>query len=192
MTYDNEQGRDAETNPSAAETPTHALRRRVITLTSLATVVLVGILVGAGAFTFGYGEGASYLSNDPKTCMNCHVMQDHFDSWQQSSHRHVAVCNDCHLPHDFVGKWVSKADNGFFHSVAFTLQDYHDPIQIKPRNKIITQNACIDCHEDFVHALLPVETHAEDVKKNDVLSCVHCHSAVGHAFRSFSSGSKRE
>ena len=192
MPYDNEQGRNPETNPSAAEIPTHALRRRVVALTSLATVVLVGILVGAGTFTFGYGEGASYLSNDPKTCMNCHVMQEHFDSWQQSSHRHVAVCNDCHLPHDFVGKWVSKADNGFFHSVAFTLQDYHDPIQIKPRNKIVTQNACIDCHEDFVHALLPVETHAEDVKKNDVLSCVHCHSAVGHAFRSFSSGSKRE
>lgn len=192
MPHDNEQGRNAETNPSAAAIPTHALRRRIVTLTSLATVVLVGILVGAGAFTFGYGEGASYLSNDPKTCMNCHVMQEHFDSWQQSSHRHVAVCNDCHLPHDFVGKWVSKADNGFFHSVAFTLQDYHDPIQIKPRNKIITQNACIDCHEDFVHALLPVETHAEDVKKNDVLSCVHCHSAVGHAFRPFSSGSKRE
>jgi cytochrome c nitrite reductase small subunit len=60
-------------------------------------------------------------------------MQDHYDSWQQSSHRHVAVCNDCHLPHNAVGKLVTKADNGFFHSLAFTLENFHEPIQIKPR-----------------------------------------------------------
>ncbi len=63
----------------------------------------VGVFVGIGFFTFGYGKGASYLSNDPQTCVNCHVMQGHMDSWQQSSHHAVAVCNDCHLPHYFVG-----------------------------------------------------------------------------------------
>ena len=189
---DNEQGQNAETDTSVAETPTQALRRSVVMLTSFVTAILLGILIGAGTFTFVYGKGASYLSNVPQSCANCHVMQEHFDSWQQSSHHHVAVCNDCHLPHDFVGKWVTKADNGLFHSVAFTRQDYHDPIQIKPRNKIVTQNACIDCHEDYAHALLPVETRAEDAKKDDMLSCVHCHAEVGHAFRSFSSGSKRE
>ena len=120
-------------------------------------------------------------------------MQDHFDSWQQSSHHHVAACNDCHLPHHFVGQWVTKADNGLFHSVAFTLQDYHDPIQIKPRNRLVTQHACLDCHHDFLHALLPLETDgSEESVKHDMLACVHCHADVGHAFRAFSSGSKRE
>jgi cytochrome c nitrite reductase small subunit len=80
--------------------------------------VLLGVLGGIGAFTFGYGQGASYMSNDPQACINCHVMGDHYDSWQNSSHRHVAVCNDCHLPHDPVGKLLTKADNGFFHSLA--------------------------------------------------------------------------
>ena len=192
MPCDNEPGRNAGMNSGAAEISAAALRHRVVVLSSLATVALLGVLIGVGTFTFGYGKGASYLGNDPQSCVNCHVMQEHFDSWQQSSHRHVAVCNDCHLPHDFLGKWITKADNGLFHSIAFTFQDYHDPIQIKPRNKIVTQNACIACHEDLVHALLPVETHTEDAKKNDMLSCVHCHSDVGHAFRSFSSGSKRE
>lgn len=140
-------------------------------------VICLGVLAGIGTFTFGYGNGASYLSNNPQTCVNCHVMQGHLDSWQQSSHHHVAVCNDCHLPHDFVGKWVTKADNGFFHSLAFTLGDYPDSIRIKPRNQRVTQSTCVSCHQDFVHALLPT------TKGQDMQSCVHCHSDVGHAGR---------
>ena len=187
-----EQNQIVETDGRVADLTAPGLRKRFVMLTSVATVILLGILIGAGTFTFGYGKGASYLSNDPQSCANCHVMQEHFNSWQQSSHHHVAVCNDCHLPHDFVGKWFTKADNGLLHSIAFTLQDYHDPIQIKPRNKLVTQSACIACHQDFVHSLLPVETHSEDAKKSDMLSCVHCHSDVGHAYRPYSSGSKRE
>src|SRR5690606_443350 len=95
--------------------------------------VALGGLVGVGSFTFGYGKGFSYLSTDPAACANCHVMQEHWDSWQRSSHHQVAGCADCHLPHDFAGKWVAKADNGFFHSLVFTL-GAPDVIRIKPRN----------------------------------------------------------
>ena len=177
-----------------ADNPKEASHKNRSSKGPLVFIILLGILAGIGTFTFGYGKGASYLSNNPQSCANCHVMQEHFDSWQQSSHHHVAVCNDCHLPHDFAGKWVTKADNGFFHSVAFTLGDYHDPIQIKPRNKRVTQSACIDCHQDFVHSLLPVEEHPDPqiAAADDMLSCVHCHADVGHAFRSISSGSKRD
>jgi len=155
---------------------------------------LVGVLAGLGTFTFGYGKGGSYLSNDPQSCANCHVMQPHLDSWQKSSHHHVASCNDCHLPHDFAGKWITKADNGFFHSVAFTLQDYHDPIQIKPRNRRVTQRSCIHCHSDLVHALLAdgSEINLTDGSTQHSFSCVHCHSDVGHAFKPYSSSAERE
>jgi len=139
--------------------------------------VVYGALCAIGAFTFGYGEGAAYLSNDPRACANCHVMQDHFDMWQKSSHHAVATCNDCHLPHDFLGKWITKADNGFFHSLAFTLNNFHEPIQIKPRNRRVTQGACLYCHEDFVHQMLPAE------QGGDMLNCVKCHADVGHAGR---------
>ena len=140
----------------------------------LAVVVALGVLGGVGAFTFGYGQGYSYLLDDPRSCANCHVMDDHYDSWQASSHAHVATCNDCHLPHDFVGKWVVKADNGFFHSLAFTLENFHEPIRIKPRNRRVTQGACIHCHGDFVHDMLPVRTGG------DMLLCAGCHPDVGH------------
>ena len=136
---------------------------------------MFGALGGLGFFTFGYGQGYAYLGNNPATCANCHVMQNWYDSWLKSSHHNVAVCNDCHTPHDFVGKYLSKADNGFFHSLAFTTGDFKDPIQIKPRNSRIVQHACIDCHQDLVNHMLPVESDG------DMLSCVQCHASAGHA-----------
>ncbi|MCC6545614.1 cytochrome c nitrite reductase small subunit [Candidatus Sumerlaeota bacterium] len=140
-------------------------------------VLLVGAAVGMGMFTFGYGKGFAYLSNNPTACANCHVMQDHYDSWMNSSHRNVATCNDCHLSHHPVGKWITKTDNGFFHSLAFTTGDYHKPIQIKPRNRRVTQNACLYCHADFVHEMLPKKPG------DDMMLCVHCHKDVGHSNR---------
>jgi len=171
---------DDSTSPRESETQQtsqQGFRRHEIALT-----VLLGLLAGTGTFVFGYGKGASYFSNDPQACINCHVMQGHLDSWQQSSHHHVAVCNDCHLPHNFIGKWVTKADNGFFHSLAFTLQDFHEPIEIKPRNRRVTQGTCISCHQDFVHAMLPI-AGATSASGHDMLNCVHCHADVGHALR---------
>ncbi|EDY82788.1 cytochrome c nitrate reductase, small subunit [Verrucomicrobiia bacterium DG1235] len=139
----------------------------------------VGMASGIGFFTFGYGQGASYLSNKPETCTNCHVMQEYYDSWQKSSHHHTAVCNDCHLSHHPIGKWVTKADNGFFHSLAFTLDNYHKPIQIKPRNKRVTQNACTHCHDDIAHDTMAFT----DPDEAEAFSCVRCHQQVGHAHR---------
>lgn len=144
---------------------------------SFALVVLVGILVGLGTFTFGYGDGAAYLSNNPASCANCHVMQGHYDSWLKSSHQDVATCNDCHLPPGYLGKWMTKADNGFLHSLAFTTDRFHEPIQIKSRNRHVTQSACLKCHDRLVNHLRPAEPGG------DMLFCVHCHRDAGHGQR---------
>ena len=34
---------------------------------------LLRIPAGIGAFTFVYAKGYSYLSTDPRTCLNCHI-----------------------------------------------------------------------------------------------------------------------
>ena len=68
-------------------------------------------------------------------------MRDHYDGWQKSPHHAVTTCNDCHTPHDFVGKYATKADNGFWHSKAFTPPEYHDPPVIRPKNAVSVQNA---------------------------------------------------
>ena len=79
-------------------------------------MLLIGGIVGLGAFTFVYAEGSSYLSNDPQACVNCHVMDDVFDRWSHGSHKAVAVCNDCHTPHTPAAKWMVKGLNGVNHS----------------------------------------------------------------------------
>ena len=78
-----------------------------------------GMCAGLGIYTFLYANGLSYVSNDPVVCANCHVMQPYYSGWVKNSHHTVAVCNDCHTPHDFIGKYITKASNGFHHSMAF-------------------------------------------------------------------------
>jgi len=74
--------------------------------TSLAVLFAgqLGIPAGVGAFTFVYAKGFSYLSTDPRACMNCHVMNAQYDAWRMSGHRHTATCVECHLPHEGLAK----------------------------------------------------------------------------------------
>jgi cytochrome c nitrite reductase small subunit len=143
---------------------------------AVAVAVAGGVALGLGAFTFGYAKGYSYLTNDPAACANCHVMTEHFDAWNRSSHRAVAVCNDCHTPHNFLGKYAIKAQNGFWHSFYFTTGTFHEPIRINPRNARVTEQTCRDCHAPIVAAIDPQPSHAA----SGALSCVSCHRNVGH------------
>ena len=139
--------------------------------------MVLGLALGVGAYTFIYAKGASYLTNDPKACINCHVMQEQYDGWIKSSHRSVATCNDCHAPHDLIGKYSTKARNGFWHSYYFTTGNYPDNIQINERNRKITEAACRKCHADIVATIEgPASKHLEA----DKTSCLRCHRNVGH------------
>ena len=101
----------------------------------------IGTVLGLGSYTFDYGEGLSYFSTNPVACANCHIMNDQYDSWTKAGHHQAAVCVDCHLPHDFIPKYVAKADNGFWHSKGFTFQDFHEPIMITPSNARTLQDS---------------------------------------------------
>ena len=137
--------------------------------------LLVGVPLGLGAFTFHYAAGTSYLSNDPKACVNCHIMRDQYDGWSRASH-HTVVCNDCHIPHDnIISKFYVKAMNGYHHSKGFTLEDFHEPIMIKPLNAYVLQQNCLRCHGDFVHEIV-----AGSTTDKNAITCVHCHKTVGH------------
>ncbi len=134
----------------------------------------IGLAAGVGCYTFVYAKGGSYLTNDPAACANCHIMSEYYDGWVQSTHRAVAVCNDCHTPAGLAAKYATKASNGFWHSFAFTSGRFPEPLRIKPRNREIAENACRQCHQDIVEQI--EGAHANSAK----LSCARCHSAVGH------------
>ncbi len=135
----------------------------------------IGVVAGIGGFTFHYARGTSYLSNNPLACVNCHVMQEHYDSWVKSSHHAVATCNDCHVPHEFPAKYLAKMRNGWNHSKAFTLQNFPEPIRITAKNLDALQENCVQCHQVLVS-----ETIAHKGILKDNQRCTECHRSVGH------------
>ncbi|MDO5700167.1 MAG: cytochrome c nitrite reductase small subunit [Bowdeniella nasicola] len=138
-------------------------------------VFVVGSLFGVGLFTFVYAKGASYLGNDPETCINCHIMEEQYDGWQAGPHSNVATCNDCHAPHDnLLHKYYVKGENGFNHGLKFTTGWYPENIRIREKNRDITNQACLHCHGEFTS-----EIHMT-LKPDETVSCVHCHEDVGH------------
>jgi len=145
-------------------------------ITPLLLGIPIGILLGVGVFTFGYARGASYLTDDPGACVNCHVMKEQYEGWLKSSHRKVAVCNDCHTPPGLVPKYFTKALNGFHHSLAFTTGRFPDDIIITSRNHKVAEQTCMKCHEDITSGIRAVRH-----KSDDSISCTTCHRSVGHA-----------
>ena len=136
---------------------------------------LVGVALGLGAYTFAYAKGWSYLTNDPRACANCHVMNEQYDGWLKGSHRSVAVCNDCHVPHSVAAKYWTKARNGFWHSYYFTTGGFPEPIQASARSREIAESACLHCHEAVVQAMgTPAHAGSREI------SCIRCHGSVGH------------
>ena len=103
----------------------------------------LGIPAGVGGYTFIYAKGLSYLSSDPKACVNCHIMTENYDGWMKSGHRHAATCVDCHLLQG-LAEWPIKVDRGFQHAVAFTLQNFKEPIEITKGDRTIFRTTVVD------------------------------------------------
>jgi len=139
--------------------------------------VLVGSVLGLGTLAFLYAKGYSYLLNDPAACANCHAMRGQYDAWLKSSHRTAATCNDCHTPHNLLGKYAVKGLDGFLHSFYFTSGWYPDNIQITRLNLRVTENACRRCHESITQAIDGNVPHG----KARGMMCTQCHYDVGHS-----------
>lgn len=134
--------------------------------------VALGMAAGVGVFTLIYARATSYLSDDPAACINCHVMRDNYDGWMVSSHR-GASCNDCHVPHDLIGKYLAKAENGYHHSYAFTFKDVQ-VIQARAVSRAVVEANCRRCHGPET-ALIRMTGGGEG-------ECVRCHRRSGHVF----------
>jgi cytochrome c nitrite reductase small subunit len=142
----------------------------------------VGVLVGIGGYTFAYAEGLSYFKTDPKACANCHIMQPEFDAWQKSSHHTAAVCVDCHLPHDFVPKYLAKAENGWRHGQKFTTGNFKEPIEVQAAGQKILQDNCVRCHNELTDEMRLTDV-AIPAHGGGEMPCIKCHFTVGHGPR---------
>lgn len=85
-------------------------------------IVLLGILSGIAVYALYVSNAVSYLSDSPRTCVNCHVMAPHYTTWFHSAHREYATCNDCHVPQDNIFRhYYFKAQDGMRHAYIFTM-----------------------------------------------------------------------
>ncbi|STP12770.1 cytochrome c-type protein [Helicobacter mustelae] len=142
-------------------------------------IIIVGVIVGSGVFTFYNANGFSYLSNDSSACNNCHVMNEVYDDYNKSPHKSVAQCVDCHLPHGFVKKWAAKAQSGVGHMMAFTFdKNLPTHFEANEKTKQWVQENCVRCHEDYVKNVVDPTLRASHQDKS--LRCVSCHKDVGH------------
>ena len=144
-------------------------------------IVLLGVIVGLGVYIARISNVTSYLTDDPRACINCHVMTTEYITWKHSSHRNVASCNDCHVPHDNVfNKYYFKARDGMYHATIYTTRMEPQAIVMhEPGQKVVQQN-CIRCHSDQVtDAKMTswVATHTEDRMDR---TCWECHRETPH------------
>lgn len=152
-------------------------------LLKTAAIISVVFAVGMFAYLVNASKALSYLSTDSLACINCHVMNPHYASWQHSAHGRGVGCIDCHLPHDsFINKYLAKARDGWNHSVAFTFNTYSQNIQISDHGARRVQANCISCHARLVANLVANETRYHDFAnlKATGRKCWECHRRVPH------------
>jgi len=147
----------------------------------LPVLIVLGVFVGLFAFLFKISNASSYLSDDPKTCVNCHVMAPQYATWQHSSHREWANCNDCHVPHNNVfNKYFFKAKDGLRHSTIFTMRAEPQVIFIKEEGAEVVHQNCIRCHEQQITDAKLATTVQHHKNHTQDRKCWECHREVPH------------
>lgn len=144
--------------------------------------VIGGLAVGLGGYSFYMSRAHSYISDEPETCINCHIMVPYYETWEKSSHRHWAHCNDCHVPQDnAVNKYAFKAMDGLYHAAVFTFKA--EPQVIRPRDasREVIMNNCIRCHTQLNTEFVKTGMISySEVKEGEGKACWDCHRDIPH------------
>ena len=143
------------------------------------------IAIGMFLYVVNISKALAYLSSDPKACINCHVMNTQYATWQHSSHGLRATCVECHLPTNegVLEKYIAKAKDGWNHSVAFTLNTYDNTIGISEDGARRVQNNCISCHKSVTSTLVTNSDKYHQFDDPGVATgrkCWSCHKSVPH------------
>lgn len=158
--------------------------KSIVTLAGLPRFLQIGVygLVGTGigmaVLLVRIANATSYLSDDPLTCINCHVMTDAYASWQRGSHGRVAVCIDCHVPHSSpVAKYAYKARDGLKHSYVFTRGSEPQVLNLSAPAVPVIESNCVRCHS---HQVMMVASAGSQRR------CWDCHQNIHGKVRSLS------
>ncbi len=147
----------------------------------IAVNILSAAFLGLFLYAAYISNAVSYLSDSPITCINCHVMRSAYATWQHSSHREVAGCNDCHVPHDnVISKYYFKAKDGLRHATMFTMRAEPQVIKMHEDGQKVVQKNCQQCHAQLNERVGLADKTYNDVVCDDSKLCWECHREVPH------------
>ncbi|MEM1137088.1 MAG: cytochrome c nitrite reductase small subunit [Bacteroidota bacterium] len=144
-------------------------------------IILLGAVVGLAFYMVNAANVTSYLTDNPRACINCHVMTTEYITWNHSAHREVATCNDCHVPHENVLKqYAFKAKDGLYHATIYTLRAEPQAIIMHEAGREVVQNNCIRCHAGQVIDTKTTAFTASHTKDRLDRTCWECHRETPH------------
>jgi len=146
--------------------------KKLLLLSSLAAIVLVGAIIAGMHFT-----------SQPNFCSSCHEMKSQVTAWSTGPHKDV-TCLSCHSTPGTVG-YVTAKINGLNQVYVHVMNKVPETIEAN-----VNPAACIACHTGNSANpkakniklesgdLAPKMPHAQILKDNT--SCLVCHKFVGH------------
>ena len=145
-------------------------------------IIITGAFVGLFIYSFFHSRAYSYLSDNPRTCVKCHLMSPYYATWSHSSHGRNTTCSDCHVPQDNIfSKYYFKAKDGLRHSTVFTMRAEQTALQAIPASSQVIMNNCIRCHEQLNQEFVNTgRMDFKEMKKNNGHACWDCHRDVPH------------
>jgi cytochrome c-type protein NapC len=165
---------------------------------SLGTLLLVGFF--SGVIFWGGFNTAMEATNTETFCISCHEMKENvYKEYRNTIHYSNrtgvrAVCADCHVPKDWVHKFVRKvqATNEVFHKV---LGSISTPEKFEKKRLQLAQNVwrtmketdsreCRNCHDfksmDYaVQGRRAARLHQDGFESGK--TCIDCHKGIAHS-----------
>lgn len=159
--------------------------------------VAIGALVGLSLSYLTYY--AMDETSDQNFCVVCHEMDPMVIAYRDDVHGGKgrlgarAKCVDCHLPHDYLIKYMfTKARNGL---VEGAIHFFGDPDSIdwqknlKHRQNYVFDNGCLECHTNILDTSLAnppkmaqkMHKHYQSLLgTSKEIKCASCHFDAGH------------
>jgi predicted CXXCH cytochrome family protein len=136
--------------------------------------IMIGLLIGLVAVGLGIGSLHlyDYTENDPKFCLNCHLMKDTFHSWETSVHKSIN-CHTCHHAN------LYEKNMMFFKMIVERPTEVSDRAHDKT---IVPSEKCVTCHQKEnleVSQVTRSQGHSLHWFKENI-ECASCHAFKGH------------
>lgn len=155
---------------------------RFSTTQKIILLVICGVIFGGGLYFMYLLRVHTYLTDDPKACINCHIMTPYYATWMHSSHGRNTTCNDCHVPHEnVIKKYAFKGMDGMKHLFAFVTKNEPQVPQAQKKSSQVIMNNCIRCHTDLNCQLVKAgKVDYMMTKEGNGKACWDCHRGVPH------------